>query len=66
MWEVELIQICALRNIFPELSYKEAHIVPHLCTVEIRLTTFCSDFFSNIQNESQRLYYLLPEVAEDY
>ncbi len=62
MWELELIQIRSLKIIFPELSYKEAVIQSNLCTLEVKLTKLCSNFFNNMQNESHRLHYLLPET----
>ncbi len=62
MWELELIQIRSLKNIFPELSYKEAFIQSNLCTLEVKLTKLCPNFVNNIQNESHRLHYLLPET----
>ncbi len=62
MWELELIQIRSLKIIFPELSYKEVFIQSNLCALEVRLTILCSNFFNNLQNESHRLQYLLPEI----
>ncbi len=62
MWELELIQIHSLKIIFPEMSYKEALIQSILCTLEVKLTKLCSNFFNNMQNESHRLHYLLPET----
>ncbi len=63
MWELELIQIRSLKIMFPELSYKEALIQYNLCTLEVKLTKLCSNFFNNMQNESHRLHYLLPETV---
>ncbi len=62
MWELKLIQIRSSKIIFPELSYKEAVIQFNLCTLEVRLTKLCANFYNNMQNESHRLHYLLPET----
>ncbi len=53
MWELEFIQILSLKIIFPELSYKETLIQSNLCTLEVKLTKLSSNFFNNMQNESQ-------------
>ncbi len=42
-WELEIIQIRALQNIFLELSNKEALIESHLYTFDVRLNQLCSN-----------------------
>ncbi len=62
MWELEHIQVRAMKIIFENLSYKQALTHTGLCTVKKRLTTLCTNIFKSMQNENHRLHYLLPEV----
>ncbi len=62
MWELEHIQVRAMKIIFQNLSYKQALTHTELCTVEERLTTLCTHFFKGKQNENHRLHFLQSEA----
>ncbi len=62
MWELEHIQVRAMKIIFQILSYKQALTHTGLCTGEERLTTLCTNLFKSMQNENHRLHYLLHEA----
>ncbi len=62
MWELEHIQVRAIKIIFKNLSYEQALTHTGLCTVEERLATLCTNIFKSMQNENHILHYLLLEA----
>ncbi len=61
---IETVQKRALRVIFPGHSYDEILHITDLPTLNQRREQLCKEYFKKLQNESHKLYNLLPNVRQ--